>query len=46
MDAVFAVQYCYAGGIVAAIFEAFQPFQEDWGYVTLSYRTDDSAHNL
>jgi hypothetical protein len=33
-----------AAGIVAAVFQPFQAFQQDGGDITLRYRADNAAH--
>src|SRR5690606_25190058 len=46
LDAVAGGQDGDAGGVVAAVFEAAEAFNEDGGDVAFSYCADDSAHGL
>jgi hypothetical protein len=34
----------HAAGVIAAVFQAFQAFQQDGSDIALRYRADDAAH--
>ncbi len=43
-DGVFAVQDCNTGGVIAAVFETFEPLKQDRNNATLANGTDNTTH--